>query len=34
MLRGVELIIYDLDGVIIDCTEAICFAFNKALEGV
>jgi len=34
MLRGVELIIYDLDGVIIDSTEAICFAFNKALEGV
>jgi hypothetical protein len=28
MLMGVELLIYDLDGVIIDSTEAICIAFN------
>ena len=34
MLRGVELIIYDLDGVVIDSTKAICTAFNRAIEDV
>ena len=34
MLRGVELIIYDLDGVVIDSTKAICTAFNQAIEDV
>jgi HAD superfamily hydrolase (TIGR01509 family) len=34
MFMGVELLIYDLDGVIIDSTEAICIAFNQAIESV
>ncbi len=34
MLGGVELIIYDLDGVIIDATEAILDAFRLTLREV
>ena len=34
MLGGVELIIYDLDGVIIDATEAILSAFRLTLQEV
>lgn len=34
MLKDIRLIIYDLDGVIIDSTDAICIAFNRAIEYV
>jgi len=32
MLRDIELIIYDLDGVLIDSSEAICMTFNRVLN--
>jgi HAD superfamily hydrolase (TIGR01509 family) len=32
MLNGISLIIYDLDGVLIDSSDAICISFNNALE--
>ncbi len=32
MLTGIRLIIYDLDGVLIDSSDAICLSFNAALE--
>lgn len=34
MLQGVELIIYDLDGVLIDSTEAIVEAFEHTLREI
>ena len=34
MLQGVELIIYDLDGVLIDSTEAIAEAFEHTLKEI
>ena len=34
MLRDIELIIYDLDGVLIDSSEGICIAFNRVLAEV
>jgi len=34
MLQGVELIIYDLDGVLIDSTEAIVEAFEHTLKEI
>ncbi len=34
MLNGISLIIYDLDGVLIDSSDAICISFNNALEVV
>ena len=34
MLRGVELIIYDLDGVLIDSTEAMLKAFELTLKEI
>ncbi len=34
MLGGVELIIYDLDGVLIDSTEAIAEAFERTLNEI
>ena len=33
MLTGIRLIIYDLDGVLVDTSDAICLSFNAALEG-
>jgi 2-phosphoglycolate phosphatase len=32
MLTGIRLIIYDLDGVLVDTSDAICLSFNAALE--
>jgi HAD superfamily hydrolase (TIGR01509 family) len=32
MLTGIRLIIYDLDGVLVDTSDAICISFNAALE--
>jgi HAD superfamily hydrolase (TIGR01509 family) len=32
MLTGIQLIIYDLDGVLVDTSDAICISFNAALE--
>jgi 2-phosphoglycolate phosphatase len=32
MLTGIRLIIYDLDGVLVDSSDAICLSFNAALE--
>ncbi|GAF92033.1 unnamed protein product, partial [marine sediment metagenome] len=32
MLAGIRLIIYDLDGVLVDTSDAICLSFNAALE--
>ncbi len=32
MLTGTRLIIYDLDGVLVDTSDAICLSFNGALE--
>ena len=32
MLRGIKLIIYDLDGTLIDSTEAIVETFNRVIE--
>ena len=32
MLNGIQLIIYDLDGVLVDTSDAICISFNAALE--
>ena len=34
MLEGVELIIYDLDGVLVDSTDAIVEAFEKTLNEI
>lgn len=34
MLEDIELIIYDLDGVLIDSSEAICRTFNAVLNEV
>jgi phosphoglycolate phosphatase-like HAD superfamily hydrolase len=32
MITGIRLIIYDLDGVLVDTSDAICISFNAALE--
>ena len=32
MLTGIRLIVYDLDGVLIDSSDAICLSFNAALQ--
>ncbi|MEE8354444.1 MAG: HAD family hydrolase [Candidatus Bathyarchaeia archaeon] len=32
MLTGIRLIIYDLDGVLVDTSDAICLSFNAALQ--
>jgi HAD superfamily hydrolase (TIGR01509 family) len=32
MLAGIRLILYDLDGVLVDTSDAICLSFNAALE--
>ncbi len=32
MLTGIRLIIYDLDRVLVDTSDAICISFNAALE--
>ena len=32
MLTGIRLIIYDLDGVLVDTSDAICISFNAALQ--
>jgi HAD superfamily hydrolase (TIGR01509 family) len=32
MLNNIQLIIYDLDGVLVDTSDAICISFNTALE--
>jgi HAD superfamily hydrolase (TIGR01509 family) len=34
MLTGIRLIIYDLDGVLVDTSDAICISFNAALQDV
>jgi phosphoglycolate phosphatase-like HAD superfamily hydrolase len=34
MFNSINLIIYDLDGVLIDSSDAICISFNSALEAV
>ncbi|UCH56957.1 MAG: HAD-IA family hydrolase [Candidatus Bathyarchaeota archaeon] len=34
MLEGIKLVIYDLDGVLVDSSGAICIAFNRVLEEV
>jgi phosphoglycolate phosphatase len=32
MLTDIHLIIYDLDGVLVDISDTICLSFNAALE--
>ena len=32
MLTGIRLIVYNLDGVLVDTSDAICHSFNTALE--
>jgi phosphoglycolate phosphatase-like HAD superfamily hydrolase len=32
MIAGIRLIIYDLDGVLVDTSDAICLSFNAALQ--
>lgn len=34
MLQGIELLIYDLDGTLIDSSDAICSTFNATLVDV